>query len=702
MSGLSWKTEDENESPALVVKKEPTPRRFHRLIILLSLVIAMMVTFVVYGQLRNRSARNESQVEIDVRSAFKTWRDAVLEVDTEILRSIVVADDARWLSTQRQIIENEMMLDRRAFGLLLHDDYMIPEEPRYELSDDWRSVTFFFTGNYTTQPQQANREEIDLLMAVDFRREGSRWLYGQPVESFWGDSITDEFRHIEVTYPERDREIVHHLATDLDNEIDHLCSRELGTSCPSEMRIKLILEHDPSILFEYLEPKSIAFKGQSYYLPSPTLIGIPVDDGGYRSLYDFYSETIVGAYSSELGTPIALPDQNLQILCYDDFSRMPKLFTHEPDNGSWETALSDQSFGFLSALANDEGLMLQELPAESGLTQLRLLTWVSGFDQFLLDYQSNLYQAFPAGPSTLANQPNLLFRTVSSQPENIQFTMLAGSECLDIGCEIKELDGFPTWSPDGRQTILWQGGFLAIGDSTAETVLELGEGFTAFWFDQEHFGYAHFKEESGVPEVVILVATSGDDQPDELLSSHELVKAAGLEMETPLFIQYAAIHQAFPEILLIMARDYVGDASRFYLFKVGLAKSNGEFLAENIDLVQSFRGKLSRTPSAATPTGRAPFTISPDGSLVTVSRQNESEKYWEIHVFNLIDGRSWQYQSRYPSSTFTNPYYDWSSDGQWLVIVDDGFLRLVAPLYDYQRFIRHDYPSCGHVAWVNN
>jgi voltage-gated potassium channel Kch len=38
---------------------------------------------------------------------------------------------------------------------------------------------------------------------------------------------------------------------------------------------------------------------------------------------------------------------------------------------------------------------------------------------------------------------------------------------------------------------------------------------------------------------------------------------------------------------------------------------------------------------------------------------------------------------------------------RWLILVDDNFLRLVAPAYNYERLITHDLKACSQVAWVN-
>ncbi|HET7090345.1 MAG TPA: hypothetical protein VFL17_17035, partial [Anaerolineae bacterium] len=47
------------------------------------------------------------------------------------------------------------------------------------------------------------------------------------------------------------------------------------------------------------------------------------------------------------------------------------------------------------------------------------------------------------------------------------------------------------------------------------------------------------------------------------------------------------------------------------------------------------------------------------------------------------------------------PEYEWSSNGQWLLVLDDGVLWLIAPDHDYQRTIVPQSPGCTLAAWVN-
>ena len=47
------------------------------------------------------------------------------------------------------------------------------------------------------------------------------------------------------------------------------------------------------------------------------------------------------------------------------------------------------------------------------------------------------------------------------------------------------------------------------------------------------------------------------------------------------------------------------------------------------------------------------------------------------------------------------PHFDWSADGEWLALVDSGFLRLIAPGHDYELYVPHEYRNCTYTGWIN-
>jgi hypothetical protein len=363
--------------------------------------------------------------------------------------------------------------------------------------------------------------------------------------------------------------------------------------------------------------------------------------------------------------------------------------------------MPERSFQFLSALANDEGLLLQEYPADSGANYLSLVSWSANDSQHLFDYGMSAIQAFPAGKYTLINRPDILMKTIHTRQENVRFNMIDGSQCDDDGCQAIELDGFPVWSPNGENTLLWQAGTIFLGDSKGAAQYELAEGFTPFWIDDQYFGFAQFTEIDSHSEVVLFYANIADKQLLPLITSTQLAESITVPSSESFFIQLATPRPGAPNEVVILAREYGGENSRYLLRAKLLVERSGLSISQ-VDELITIKGTPGSYPSSQTPTGQIPYLFSSDGEHITIGRKADSEvHYWELHVIGIDDGSQKVYRTTYPAYTFLRPYFDWSLDNQWLAIIDDGFIQLISPEYEYRRIIAHDMHACSHVAWVN-
>jgi len=106
-------------------------------------------------------------------------------------------------------------------------------------------------------------------------------------------------------------------------------------------------------------------------------------------------------------------------------------------------------------------------------------------------------------------------------------------------------------------------------------------------------------------------------------------------------------------------------------------------------------------PGLITPTGYPPFGFSPDGRwLIASAYQDPPEEGWRLFVHDLQRGETEEYTAGYPTYPAQYPFYDWSADGNWLLVVDDGFLRLIAPAENYERLLPHPHDNCLFSAWI--
>jgi hypothetical protein len=47
------------------------------------------------------------------------------------------------------------------------------------------------------------------------------------------------------------------------------------------------------------------------------------------------------------------------------------------------------------------------------------------------------------------------------------------------------------------------------------------------------------------------------------------------------------------------------------------------------------------------------------------------------------------------------PDFNLATGGSDKLLLDDNFLRLVVPAYNYERLITHDLKACSQIAWVH-
>ena len=80
--------------------------------------------------------------------------------------------------------------------------------------------------------------------------------------------------------------------------------------------------------------------------------------------------------------------------------------------------------------------------------------------------------------------------------------------------------------------------------------------------------------------------------------------------------------------------------------------------------------------------------------LTTVTSENSTPTYF---AYDLERERSLTYKL----SPFIYSQIDWSADGQWFVLPEDGRLRLIAPGSRYERPLFHGIDGCGTAVWVN-
>ncbi|MEM7116974.1 MAG: hypothetical protein AAF614_31370, partial [Chloroflexota bacterium] len=127
-----------------------------------------------------------------------------------------------------------------------------------------------------------NGEEVMLQQTAVYRQGEQRWLQAAFDDSFWGTWETTEGQHFILTYPSRDEALALRLLTDLEALVETVCA----TCLQNQYRIRF--STNSQHLAEL--PQAFSEKNGSSFLnlPTPTLVGLPVDEAGYSALLAGY------------------------------------------------------------------------------------------------------------------------------------------------------------------------------------------------------------------------------------------------------------------------------------------------------------------------------------------------------------------------------------------------------------------------------
>jgi hypothetical protein len=708
MERFDWQTEEEGPiAPAAV---PPVPVRRGRPMVTAIVVSLAVVAVLVVWQIGRQAAKQEQAVKEDVQAAFGVWEQAVARRDGDLLDTLLMDGEPSWTATQRALLASGRAVDRSGIGLTLVEDGLasLPAEAQVEVSSDWRSAEIKFPLTYSFRSGSGQSEDVRLEETVSLVRDGSRWLLRPPAEDFWGIWRTRAGKLVAVTFRERDSQVAERFLDDLDRDLGTACAAVMsGDACLAGGRVSVRLDSDPIVLLEDIDRERPAFQGRTFILPSPTLVGIPLDDKGYQALYRAYTGPILSTFEASLSSPVNLPEQTVAMICFNRYGNLPRLFNFDPSTGAWSAELEDVAFRFLTASDDDRRLALrQHLPWEP--YRLRVLVWSDGESAVLDDATYDAATDHSLGWVAKGDQTDLLladYQGTTRQPAYYLIKMGgAGGLCLHSGCPLQMLDGFPIWSPDGAHSLLLVEGRLYLGDAEGRVKVELGDGHDPFWLDDRHFGF-------------IRPASGGQSQAEEVvLGAGEVSRLAavwstaeldpgslGSDAASPFFIQHVALGGREERRLLLYGRQYAGDDSPYAVFSLALEEEDGQpLVAGPARLEMALDRRPADLPSSADPNGHAPFAVSPDGRWLTAAYLAEKGgDEWVIQAAEIGRDRTFQVRASYPGYSFNQPFFDWSADGRWLLVVDETFIRLVAPEAGFERIVAHDKRNCSYPAWLD-
>jgi hypothetical protein len=410
---------------------------------------------------------------------------------------------------------------------------------------------------------------------------------------------------------------------------------------------------------------------------------------------DFLRRQIMSAPQTP---PLPWPEQDLLLMCNDGRSRAASLYRYDLKAASWRLELSERNIVIMTPLPDYESLLLTEDTVGSGRSdQLQTTLWRQGeeipvaggliLNRLLLGNHTD-----PAGRYL----PLQAYDITTGQ---LTAVMLDLENCRNGDCPLPLRPGFPTWSPDGTQTLLQsptmlgstvQRGHLWLGDHQGSNLVELTNtpssgqvlppnrvvlpAWGYFWLDNETYGYVSATDPND-----LLMATVANPDPEPLLTRADLAA--------------------------ILPEDSLPDRLRLHYVVAMPAPSNGLLLHYGDSVVMSnFFLTLAWPSRQLSLVGELinwqetgflfPPTFSPDGRwLITVHHTGRPDQF-QLQFYDLEQSQTDMFLAQ-------QPFVSWSSDGQWFAQLSSLGLLLTAPGTTYQHLVAHDFTDCTAVSWIN-
>jgi hypothetical protein len=379
------------------------------------------------------------------------------------------------------------------------------------------------------------------------------------------------------------------------------------------------------------------------------------------------------------------PQQDLQLACRPNGGEYASIYRYnfEDDELALENKLG-QARAFMIGMPDDEGVVVVEQRPVRPVSGSRMFLWRDGREVPLVQTEHNLVPVL----FKQLNQPpaeNLLILNRRQR----QYSLLPYQDCPTTrNCSDSPLSGFPLWSPDRSSLLLmvsmgshgYESRFerpLSLGGVTGEII---GVGKEPFWLDDQTVAFI-----SPLGREIRTVSI-GDLRRQTLLTLNDIKNAfvsSRASDLTHLAFEYAAVKPNEPGSLLIIAK---GPNHTYFI--------SADRQGNEIELEYA-------TDDFLTPEILTDLRFSPDGRWLVISTNDFAYHIVTITFYDTIAKNTLHYRFHARYDLPMHWHIDWSADGGWLSIIDNGYIRLIAPEFDHQRLIVPDDLTCMAAVWIN-
>ena len=249
-------------------------------------IVLLVLGTAVYGGLRWRTRQQTEAIINDVLVSHNLVQTAVAGEDVEQLNLVLSGRELNWQEAQQRLLLAGDFADRPTFGL---HALAASAQPTVTLSPDLQEAFVVYDQPY----EQPEGDQVLLQQTAVYRQGSSGWLLSPPLEGFWGATVITTTRYFTLTYPQRDEALALSLGRDLDKfVVTFLCGN--STECfPPILDLLLQFSTNPQSLADIADSTSWLREDGSIILPTPTLVGLPIDEAGYQALYRGYAARIL-------------------------------------------------------------------------------------------------------------------------------------------------------------------------------------------------------------------------------------------------------------------------------------------------------------------------------------------------------------------------------------------------------------------------
>lgn len=397
--------------------------------------------------------------------------------------------------------------------------------------------------------------------------------------------------------------------------------------------------------------------------------------------------------------PIPLPKQNIALICQNLKTSGYELYTYDINTNRQELiGLAGFYNPYMQALPNDENFAVGY--HNSSNTEAILMLWQDGTPTTIRWRRAfDLPDSYPIG---LNPKGDLLLLGGEGGVGGV----IDHERCQDDGgCGYETVDGLPHWSPNGRNTIVQSSvdifgkgsggiGILQVSDRRGQrpsrevlqtTAVLLGNGHSPTWISINEVAWV---SEGASPEQQMILRSNIEDIAPEPVLSLDALRAALPDAFVYQDLAFNSIlsHPLKSNHLLITTAVSNPNTAPNFLLEYDLETETGRIL-------DVFNSRLFPDLKVQ--------KLSPNDRFGLITYFNQEREQNELLVYDFETGRQQLYamDKSYPRPTHW--YADWSADGAWLLTTQGGYLRIIAPEFDYQQLRFFGDSECDVAVWLN-